>query len=273
MGLERRPVLEPAAGNRIAFDVADPAFVLALCPRPAGRAGLGRKAPVPRKGVQPYVEAHFARHRIVMLDQCLRIIEQHFRRNPAEPQERPFHAFKPVGLALPERGANVQPPRVAQRRHEQMHPHPLAADPHPRVAKVDLQLPARRRLEPHRRALLRLQLPTPALHPKLHRAKPNHDPMFARQLLAHYVRVAAMPEKPFPQPIIQTVKRSSPHRPAKWSRPALAQIPTHRVAGAAELLRKSLGSPAKLMEPQHRGHLLRLKHLLSLHRSPQCRKH
>jgi hypothetical protein len=38
-------------------------------------------------------------------------------------------------------------PRVAQRRPEQMQPHVLAADRHPRLAEVDLQLAARRRLE------------------------------------------------------------------------------------------------------------------------------
>ena len=36
-------------------------------------------------------------------------------------------------------------PRVAQRRHEQMQPHVLAADRHPRLAEVDLRLVAGRR--------------------------------------------------------------------------------------------------------------------------------
>jgi len=57
----------------------------------------------------------------------------------------------------------MQPARVAQGGHKQMHPHPLTADPHPRVAKVDLHLLARGRLKPHGCPHLRLQLPAPAL--------------------------------------------------------------------------------------------------------------
>jgi hypothetical protein len=56
---------------------------------------------------------------------------------------------------------------------------------------------------------------------------------------------------------------------AKRNSPALAQIPTHLVARAPEFLRQSLRSPAKLMRPQHRCYLFRLKHLLSPHRSMQ----
>lgn len=267
MRLERRPVLEPAAGDRIALDVADPAFVLPLRTRPVGRTGPRRKSPVAGKGVQPRVEPHLPRRRIVMVDQRLRIVEQHFRWNPAEAKESSFHPLEPVRLALPKRGTDMQPTRVTQRCHKQVRPSTLAADPHPRVAKVDLHLISRRRLKPNRRALLRLQLPTPMLHPKLHRTKPNDDPMFARQFLAHHIGVAAMAEEALPQPIVQPVKRGPPHRFAK----PLAQIPTHRVARVPEFLRQSLRSPAKLMQPQHRCHLFRLKHLLSLHRSRQCR--
>lgn len=45
MRLERRPVLEPAAGNRIVLDVADPAFVLPLRTHPIGRTSPWRKNP------------------------------------------------------------------------------------------------------------------------------------------------------------------------------------------------------------------------------------
>src|SRR3546814_9240339 len=85
--------------------------------------------------------------------QRLGIVEQHFRRNPAEAQESAFHPREPVRLALPKRRADMQPPRVTQRRHEQVHPHSRIRDPHPGDAKVDLHLMARRRLEPHRRAI------------------------------------------------------------------------------------------------------------------------
>jgi hypothetical protein len=152
-----------------------------------------------------------------------------------------------------------------------VHPHPLATDPYPRVAKVDLHLMAPRRLKPHRRTHLRFQFPAPPLYPQLHRAQPNDDSLFACQLLADHVRIAAMAEEALPQPLVQPIERRPSHGLAISNRPALAQIPPHRVARAPELLRQPLGSPAKLMQPQHRGHLLSLKHLLSPHRPRQCR--
>src|SRR3546814_10445403 len=71
----------------------------------------------------------------------------------------------------------------------------LVPDPHPRLAEVDLQLMARRRLEPNRRPRRRLQLATPTRNTALDMAKAHRDPMFGRQLLAHHVGVAAVPEE------------------------------------------------------------------------------
>lgn len=122
-----------------------------------------------------------------MFDQRLRVVEQYFRWNPAEAKEGSFHPLEPVRLALPKRGRDMQPTRVTQRCYKQVHPNTLAADPRPRVAKVDLHLMSRRRLKPNRRALLGPQLPTPTLHPKLQRTKPYDDPMFALQFLAHHI--------------------------------------------------------------------------------------
>jgi hypothetical protein len=208
-----------------------------------------------------------------MLDQRLGIVEQHFGRNPAKAPKGAFHTLEPVRLAFPQRGTDMQPARVAQGGHKQVHPHPLATDPHPRVAEVDLHLMARRRLKPHGCAHLRLQLAAPALHPQLHRAQPDDDPVLARQFLADHVGIAAMPEEALPQPVVQAVERGPAHGLAERHSPALAQIPPHCVAGAAEFLGQPLGTPAKLMKPQHRGHLLSLKHLLSPHRPRQCRIH
>lgn len=49
------------------------------------------------------------------------------------------------------------------------------------------------------------------------------------------------------------------------------RLDTEAPCCAPEFLRPSVHSPAKLMQPQHRCHLFRLKDLLSLHRSRQCR--
>lgn len=53
-----------------------------------------------------------------------------------------LHPLEPVRLPLPKQGVDVHPPRVPQRRNEQVDLDPLVADPDLRVAKVDLQLVA-----------------------------------------------------------------------------------------------------------------------------------
>ena len=93
----------------------------------------------------------------MMIDQCPRIVEQHLLRHPAKALERALHAVEPGRLPLVPEGPDKRPSRVAQRRHKQVHPHPLAADRHRDPAKVDLQLLARRRLEPQTGPRLGLQ--------------------------------------------------------------------------------------------------------------------
>ena len=124
----------------------------------------------------------------------------------AKVQERALDPVEPVRLPLPERWVDVHPPRVTQRRNEQVDLDPLVADPDLRVTKVNLQLVARPRLEAHRRTLLRLQLPSPALDPLLDRPQSNHDPMLARQFLAHDIGIAAVPEEALAQPVVQSVE-------------------------------------------------------------------
>lgn len=154
-----------------------------------------------------------------------------------------------------------------------MDPHPLAADPYPRVAEVDLHLMTRRCLEAHRRSLLRLQFPTPMLHPAFYRPQAYNDPMFTRQFLANDVRVALMPEEAFPQPVIEPVERRHARPASIRNDTTLAKVATYRIARAAEFLGDPLRAPATLMQAHHRHHFLRLQHRLSLHRSRQCRCH
>src|SRR3546814_18058866 len=82
-----------------------------------------------------------------MLDQCPGVIQQHLDRDTTEQQESFLHPGEPVGLAFPQRRPDMDPSRVAERGDEQMDPQSLVPDPHPRLAEVDLQLMARRRLE------------------------------------------------------------------------------------------------------------------------------
>src|SRR3546814_10666265 len=74
---------------------------------------------------------------------------------------------------------------------------------------------ARRRLEPNRRPRRRLQLATPTRNTALDMAKAHRDPMFGRQLLAHHVGVAAVPEEPLAQPLVQPVEHRAPGRLAE----------------------------------------------------------
>ncbi|CCW18088.1 hypothetical protein EBBID32_24380 [Sphingobium indicum BiD32] len=153
-----------------------------------------------------------------------------------------------------------------------MHAHPLVGDPCSDLAKIDLKLMPGTSLKANRRALLRLQLPPPGLNPKLDRSQPNYDPVLARQLLTHDVGVTAVPKEPLAKPVLQSVKRRFARRLAERRGAASTKIASDCVACAAELLRKPLRSPAKLMQPQHCGHLVCLKHLISLHRPRPCRK-
>ena len=71
--------------------------------------------------------------------------------------ERALHAVEPGRLPLVPESLDKRPSRVAQGRHKQVYPHPLAADRNRDPAKVDLQLLARRRLKPQAGPRLGLQ--------------------------------------------------------------------------------------------------------------------
>jgi len=241
--------------------VADAALVLALGPGPVRRARPHPKAPVPRESVQPRVHDHLPARRIVVQDQRPRVVEQHLLGHPAETPERLLHAGEPVLLALTLEGPHAQPPRVAQRRHEQRDPAELAADLHPPLAEVDLQLLARARLEAHRRPRLRPQLTAQVRHRPLHRPQADLDPLLGAKLLAHHVGVAAVATKPFGQPRLQTVQPLRPRRRRRRPPAARSQPPLHRVARTAELRRDPLRSPAQRRQPHHRRHVVRCPHL------------
>jgi hypothetical protein len=149
MRLKRCPACQVMAGNGIALDVADAAFVFALGARPIRRTGPGPEPPVLRKGVQPRAKPYLAGARVVVIDQRPWVVEQHLPRHSAKALERPLQAVKPGRLPLVPKGLYIGPPRITQRCHEQMHPHCGAPDRHDRGSEVDLQLLPGRRLKPH----------------------------------------------------------------------------------------------------------------------------
>jgi hypothetical protein len=109
--------------------------------------------------MQAVVELHLPGCGIMVLDQRAGVVEQQLARQPAEVAERTLDPLQPCRLPLVLERVGVNPPRVAQRRHEQAHlapPEALHLDP--ALAEVDLQLPPRRRLEPNRRQRRRRKL-------------------------------------------------------------------------------------------------------------------
>ena len=95
MRFQRRPADEGVPGDGVVLDVADAALVLALGARAVGRTGPGPEPPVVGEGVQPLVEADFAGHRIVAIDQGAGIVEQHLPRHSAKMTKRALDPVEP----------------------------------------------------------------------------------------------------------------------------------------------------------------------------------
>src|SRR5262245_64623329 len=96
------------------------------------------------KGAQPSIEFNLSSRPVMMRHQPTVIVEQHLFGDPAEVAECALDTSKPALLALIAKRPNIEPPRVAQRRHKQVHLRILIADRHTPLAKIDLQLSARR---------------------------------------------------------------------------------------------------------------------------------
>ena len=114
-----------------------------------------------------------------------------------------------------------------------------------RSAEVDLELPARRRLETHRRPRFGRQLPPQRRNRPQGGPQADRNPVLAQQFLSDHVRVAPMPPGPLGEPDLQPVQRLRP----PWyaiTRPAtLGQVPAHRHVAAAELARDPPDTPAQ----------------------------
>ena len=107
-----------------------------------------------------------------MLDhERTRVVEQDFFSHSAKRSERAFQSIEPALLPLVAERLHMQPTRVAERGDKQIHTHTLAADQRTPLAKIDLQLLARRCLEPDRRPSLRLQLAPQRCHLPLDRSQ------------------------------------------------------------------------------------------------------
>jgi hypothetical protein len=211
---------------------------------------------------QLVVELDRPAHRVVVHDQRARIVHQHFLRNAAEGRERALEPGKPVLLLLAPERAHMQPARMPERRHEHEGLDLRLADLDQSLAEVDLQLPARRRLEPHRRQRLRLQRLPIGLHRPLQRPRADRHPVLGQQVLAHHIGIAAMANEPLAQPILTTIEQLGPARRLERLHAARRHVPLHRVMAAAQLPRNPLHTPPARLQPQHLPNVVRRLHLL-----------
>jgi hypothetical protein len=127
--------------------------------------------------------------------------------------EGALHAAEPSRLAFVIEDRYVGTPRVAERRHKQVHLDPLAGDRHCDLAEVDLQLLARRGLVAHGGDFGCPQFTTKRRDRALDRTQTNRDSMLPLQILAHHIGVAAMLLQPLVQPRVESLQRASTHRP------------------------------------------------------------
>ncbi|EPX76413.1 hypothetical protein Salmuc_00299 [Salipiger mucosus DSM 16094] len=261
MRLERGEALESASGDGIALHVAHAALVLALRPGSVRRAGPDPEAPVSGKGVEPGIDRHLPRHRIMVGDQGAGVVEQHFLRHTAEAAEGSFHALEPVFLALPGEGAHVQPPGVAESGYEEEHLHLRAANLHPSLTEVDLQLLTGAGLEANRGPRFRPQLLPQRRDRPLHGPEADRDALLRSQLLTHHIRVPGVLPKALRHPILQAVEHLRPHHRRRRAPASRSQPSLHGVPRAAEFRRDALRTPPTRLQCQHRRHFFGRPHL------------
>jgi hypothetical protein len=99
---------------------------------------------------------------------------------------------------------------MPERRHEHEGLDLRLADLDQALAEVDLQLSARRRLEPRRRQRLGLKGLAIGLHSTLQRSPADHHAQLGQQVLAHHVPIAAMPDQPLAQPTLMAIEQLHP---------------------------------------------------------------
>ena len=190
------------------------------------------------------------------------VVEQDLLRDPAEVREGAFDAVEPGRLPLVAKRLHVAASRVAQRRHEQIQPRRFAADHHPRLAEVDLQLAPGRRLEADRRPRLSLQRPPQRRHGALHRPQADDKAVLAHQLLAYHVGIAPVLAETLGEPALKAAQHLGTLRLLVGRPAARSEVSPHGHVAAAKLPRDPPNAPAQSLEPEHRRDLVRLPHLL-----------
>ena len=156
----------------------------------------------------------------------------------------------------------MQSPRMPERGHEYEDLEPGAADLDQPLAEVDLQLPARRRLEPCRRQGLGLERLPIWRNGALQRPQADRQLLLGKKILAHDIGVAAMPDKSLAQPVLVPVQclralwRFERHDAAR------RHVMLHCMMAAAQRRRDALQTPTARLQPQHSLDVVRRLHRL-----------
>ena len=214
--------------------------------------------------MQAVVEFHLPGRCVMVLDQGTGVVEQQLTRQPTKIAERALNPLQPCRLPFVAERRRIDPSRIAERGHEQIDSaRRLVVDRDPTLAEVDLQLTTRWGLKPHRRQRLCRQHAAQMRYRAFDSAQADHDSQFGRQLLAHHVRVAPMTAQPLSEPVRVPCQQTGPgwdpaRQPATGS-----QVALHRLAVAPDLGCDPACTPAQIVKPLHRCHLVRRPHRLS----------
>jgi hypothetical protein len=260
--LERFPACEGVSRDRVLLHIADAALGLTLRAGPVWRTSSRRKTPVLGECDQLVVELDRAARRVVAHDQRARVVHQHLFRHAAESRERALEPRKPALLLLMAERPHMAPARMPESRHEHERLDLGAADLDQTLTKVDLQLPARRRLEPRRSQRLSLQRLPIRLNRALHRPQADRQSLLGEQILPHDVGIAAMAQEALAQPVIVPVEHLRPRWRLERHHAARRHVMLHRVVAAAQLPRDPLDAPAAGLQAHHRRHIVRRLHHL-----------
>ena len=147
------------------------------------------------------MQHHLAAGRVMVQDQRLGVVEQHFLRHPTKGPESALQSVEPTVLPLMSIRPHMHSPRVAERRDEEEDFDRNTADLDPAFAEVDLQLGARMGLKPQRRTRRGSQLRAQRGRRTFHRPQADNEALLGRQLLANNIGIAGMATKPFGEPV------------------------------------------------------------------------
>jgi len=164
--------------------------------------------------------------------------------------EGPGVAVQQKLQTLPGVAANEDPPAVAQHHHEQVHPHSLLAQPHPRRSPIHLRLLAWVGLESHRRPLIPHRLLPPRTKVAHHR-RIRACVALVRQLSMHNRGVEAHLRSPTAKkalPVIQTPLLAH----ATLLGPRLPQPLAHRLDVQSQLPCNRLPAQTSFPQPAYR---------------------